>query len=137
MIEQRNIYVVVKAVIVRDGYVLLVHRTGRNRKWECPGGKMEFGEHLEDAMIREVYEETKLNIHVNALLYAESMFAEPGKQLVILTYLCETDEESVILSDEHDDYCWAGRRQLYELIAPDIRVHFSEHGLFEREDLCE
>lgn len=137
MIEQGNIFVVVKAVIVNNGRVLLVHRTGRNPKWECPGGKIEFGEKLEEAMVREVYEETGLTVEVSSLLYATSMLADPGKQLIVLTYMCETDAEDVFLSDEHDDYCWAGREKLYELIAPDIREHFAEHGLFERNDLCE
>lgn len=48
------------AVLIRDGKVLLVRRANPPDagKWGFPGGKIELGESIEDAALRELYEET-------------------------------------------------------------------------------
>ena len=55
------------AVIVRDGRVLMVHersrRSGGGEWWTLPGGGLEPGETPEEAVRREVFEETGLVVH--------------------------------------------------------------------------
>jgi len=62
-------YVVVAGVIVRpDGCVLLQKRSLHRDfpgKWEFPGGKVEKGESLEDALVRELFEELGVVVSVN------------------------------------------------------------------------
>ena len=50
----------VSAVIFRDGKILLVRRAGSPARgfYSLPGGRVEFGETLQDALHREVDEET-------------------------------------------------------------------------------
>lgn len=66
----KAIEVSVGAVVFRDDEVLVIKR-GRAPfagHWSIPGGKVEYGERLQDAVRREVREETGLEIEVIALL---------------------------------------------------------------------
>ena len=58
------------AVVMKDGDVLLIRR-GKAPKlgsWSLPGGAQELGETIEEAVIREVFEETGLQVRILSLL---------------------------------------------------------------------
>jgi ADP-ribose pyrophosphatase YjhB (NUDIX family) len=80
--------VVVVALVPKDGGLVLVRqdRPGRRDSWVLPGGFVNLGESLEEALIREVQEETLLSIRVNRLLNAYSF---PGGQKVVLSFITE------------------------------------------------
>jgi ADP-ribose pyrophosphatase YjhB (NUDIX family) len=60
----------VTGVLLCEGKILLVkQRVSESRSWSLPGGRVEAGEKLEDAVIRELKEETGLTVKVNKLLY--------------------------------------------------------------------
>lgn len=71
---ENEIHVVVKGVIVSEAKMLIVKRSAEDEigagTWEFPGGKIEFEEAIEAALIREVSEETGLSVTVDRLLYA-------------------------------------------------------------------
>lgn len=48
----------VTGILIEDEKVLLVKQKVANRNWSLPGGRVENGETLEEAMIREMREET-------------------------------------------------------------------------------
>lgn len=57
-------------VLIEDGKILLVkQRVTGSRGWSLPGGKQERGETVEEAVIRELKEETGLTVAVGELLY--------------------------------------------------------------------
>lgn len=62
-------------------------------KWICPGGKLEFGEHIEDGIIREVREETNLEIVLTSLLSPfERIVKSEGQtelHVIYIDYLAE------------------------------------------------
>ena len=70
MVEQRT-RVGAYVVIVRDGAVLLVRFT-RGGRWTLPGGGLDHGEDPRDAAVREVAEETGLDVRLGALLDVDS-----------------------------------------------------------------
>src|SRR6266567_6257010 len=73
------------ALIFDDqGRVLLGHRRDIDW-WNLPGGGMEAGETVDEAMIREVREETGLQVRVEQLV---GVYSKPQKQEVVLTFRC-------------------------------------------------
>jgi len=62
----------VGAVVVRDGSLLLIRRgRGANQGlWAVPGGKVEYGETLRDAVSRETLEETGYVVSVGDIAWA-------------------------------------------------------------------
>jgi 8-oxo-dGTP diphosphatase len=88
--------VAVSALIFDQGKVLLAHRRDIDW-WNLPGGGMEPGETVDEAIVREVYEETGLQVKIERLV---GVYSKPQKAEVVLTFgcsvtggsLCETEE---------------------------------------------
>jgi ADP-ribose pyrophosphatase YjhB (NUDIX family) len=58
----------VTAIVTNDsGQILLVHKTDNNL-WALPGGGMDIGESIADAVVREVREETGLDVEVTGIV---------------------------------------------------------------------
>lgn len=113
---ENKIVVVVKGLIEHNGKVLLLKRSSTDDVdagvWETVGGKLDFGEGLEEALVREVKEEAGLLVSVERLLFASSFFTNPHRQIVLLTYLCRAADDQVQLSEEHSDYKWATKSEV-------------------------
>ena len=57
-------------IVVEDGRILLLNQdAGSGRSWSLPGGKLEDGETLAGALVREMKEETGLDVEPGRLLY--------------------------------------------------------------------
>lgn len=93
-----------------DKYLFLRRSTAFQegaQKWDIPGGRIEPEEALQDALTREVLEETGLKLEqIDELLAAQDIFVSNADVYVVrLTYIGEAIGE-VAISDEHDDYAW-------------------------------
>lgn len=75
-------------VVVRDGSILLILRGQAPSKgrWSLPGGRLEWGETLVEAVRREVREETGLDVEVGALAGMVERIYPPEFHYVILDY---------------------------------------------------
>jgi ADP-ribose pyrophosphatase YjhB (NUDIX family) len=60
----RNPFCTVDAIIEVEGGIILIKRKNPPRGWAIPGGFVDYGESLEDAVIREAKEETGLDIEI-------------------------------------------------------------------------
>jgi 8-oxo-dGTP pyrophosphatase MutT (NUDIX family) len=110
----------VKAVIVRDGRVLLV--ANHRDEWELPGGRPEPGESVAAALVREVAEETGLRCRVREELLRWSFEPVPGRTVDVVAFRCaldDTTEPKVRTSDEHVAHRWVPLEELGNLPLPD------------------
>lgn len=101
----------VSAGIFRDGKILLVRRAREPAKgvYTFPGGRVEFGESLHEALAREVREETGLKIEIAELIgYREALPPRTGGygHFVILPFAARWVAGEVALNDELDDARW-------------------------------
>ena len=74
-------------IVLRNGLVLLGQRLGAHGDgtWALPGGHLDFGEAVEHCAVREVLEETGLEVQVVARgPYTSNMFSREGKHYVTL-----------------------------------------------------
>jgi 8-oxo-dGTP diphosphatase len=84
----------VGAIVVADGAMLMVQRGQELARglWSVPGGRVEAGEYLNDALKREVLEETGIDIEVGALAGIFEVIGE--RHYVILDYLATTSAKA-------------------------------------------
>src|ERR1051326_2887469 len=99
MTENKQITIVVAVIKNERGQILFAKRKEPGNpevdgKWEFPGGKIEFGEEPEQAVIREAKEETGLTIKIERLLpkvytnvWQKSEYQD-NYQVLILSYEC-------------------------------------------------
>jgi 8-oxo-dGTP diphosphatase len=109
--------VAVKAVIIEDGKCLLVKKavSQADRQfglWEIPGGKVEIGEPLIDALHREIKEELGIGIEIHQPLAAWDFIQSDDVQLIGITFLAEPLSSDVTLSPEHTTYAWLDEREV-------------------------
>jgi 8-oxo-dGTP diphosphatase len=89
---RRPTLVGVRALIVRDGDMLLVrHRHGR-RPWSLPGGGVERYERLDEAARREAHEETGARVRIDQLLGMYDAFGG-GVSNYIAVFVCTPFDE--------------------------------------------
>ena len=115
--------IIAVGAVVLDGaeQVLLVrHVPGRESfwqgKWICPGGRLRVGEGIEAGILREVREETHLDIRLRRPLvpFERIIRGEGGVRLhvIYIDYLAEKIGGALRPADDVGEAVWIPRRQL-------------------------
>ena len=115
-------YLAVSAAIFRDGRVLIVRRARppAHGLYTLPGGGVELGETLEQAIIREVREETGLEIAPLALVGFREAIARDAagrveRHFVILPFASRWIRGEIALSEELAEAHWRKPGELADL----------------------
>ncbi len=102
-------FLAVKGIIRRkDGKILVLKRSDKDDHkpgvWETVGGGMDKEESPQEALLREISEETGLIANVSSPFNVFTFKKDTGEFKVGITFLCEYLSGEVMLSDEHSEY---------------------------------
>jgi ADP-ribose pyrophosphatase YjhB (NUDIX family) len=102
--------IAVSAAIFRGSELLLVRRARSPAKgfYSLPGGRVEYGESLAEALQREVMEETALAIEIVALAGWREVLPGPTNagHYVIMSFATRWVAGEPVLNDELDEFRW-------------------------------
>jgi len=109
VLSQRYPEATVGALVVNtSGEVLIVRSHKWNDKYTVPGGHIELGENAEDAIKREVKEETGLDVDVVKLLLVQQAIYpthfHKHEHYLFMDYLCKTETTNVKLDNRELQY---------------------------------
>lgn len=110
IVEKKTIFVFKGILFNKDNKVLIDNRNEKilevaDGKWEVPGGKIEFGESPEEAVKRELLEETGYNVVVKELIPYTKVslweYSDYIQHTVLFFYICELeDDKHVVMKDK-------------------------------------
>lgn len=100
--------------------ILIVKRSPNDSHpgvWEMPGGALEINEQPQQGALREIKEETNLNVNIFYTISTTSSFSEkqPEVQVVRISFLCSVaNPASLKLNHEHTEYKWVNPNNITE-----------------------
>ena len=93
-----------------EGKLLLVRSHKFHDKYVVPGGHIEVGEKMTDALIREAKEETGLDIYDLEFIFFQEFIQDESfwkkMHFIFFDFACKTDSSEVTLNDEAQSYVW-------------------------------
>ena len=109
----------VGAVIVRGGKALIVKRAHEPRKgeWSLPGGLLELGESLHDAIRREIKEETSLDVAVGPVIetFDRVHRDDAGRiryHFVIVDFVCWPNSGEAVPGSDAEGVAWVAASEI-------------------------
>jgi 8-oxo-dGTP diphosphatase len=136
-IKEDTFHLGVKALIQNNaGQLLILRKTleKQHMMWDLPGGRMQRNESMEEALEREVFEETGLKglpsktFLSMALSRNRIALQNHDVGLIFAIYLCPVQGRiDIQLSDEHLDYSWVVPQEAAKLLKPDFPAELIQH----------
>jgi len=116
---------VVAAIIKKKGSYFIAQRKKEKYmglKWEFPGGKVDPGETLSQALSREIHEELNINIRVHEKL-AQEKYKDNEINIVLHYFLCSIIDGTIKLN-EHEAMEWVEKKDFdkYDFVAGDGNI---------------
>ncbi|MEK7564814.1 MAG: NUDIX domain-containing protein [Patescibacteria group bacterium] len=107
-------------IVNKKGEIFLMRSDSKwSGKYVVPGGHVELGEKLEEAVKREMKEETDLDVYsIKALGIQECIF-DPTfwkkKHFIFFDFYCKTNSTEVKLNNEGQDFIWVTPKKSLKL----------------------
>jgi nucleoside triphosphatase len=94
----------------RRGELLLLQSHKWPGRYVVPGGHVELGERLEQAVLREAKEETGLDVYEPEFINFQQFIHDPAfwkkRHFIFFDFACKTDGMDVVLNDEAEAFTW-------------------------------
>jgi 8-oxo-dGTP pyrophosphatase MutT (NUDIX family) len=129
-VKAKNLRISVKAIILRNGKILLLKPTnprGSIGGWDGPGGHIMPGESPLEALKREVFEETGLKVQ-NPLPI--KIFVPPSGKTFYLIFLCTVPPGKIVLSKEHKAFKWVNLAEFKKITGFNLIKELEEINKF-------
>ena len=126
------LYRIIVAIIRKDDQLLVVNnQSGQGNRWSLPGGQIESGETLEQALRREVEEETGLTVTSSSFAFLTENFMPTHQAHSLVTYFdCQVSGtlEPNDPDEEIVETKWIDQTELAKYItSEDVRLPLSAY----------
>jgi len=102
-----------------EGKILLVRTHKFHDKYVVPGGHIEVGEKMTDALVREAKEETGLDVYDLEFIFFQEFIQDDSfwknMHFIFFDFACKTDSTDVVLNDEAQSFVWVTMEEALEL----------------------
>lgn len=105
-------FVSVAGLVCNDKDEILLLKSPQ-RGWEYPGGMVEPGEALQDALIREIKEETGVDVEIIGFI---GVCKNIQKDIVNIDFSCKCTGGELVTSDESLDVKWVSKDEALDLV---------------------
>ncbi len=105
-------------LINSDGVLFIAHKKNDDVYWLLPGGGVDYGESLSEALVREFLEELNIDITVSDLaLISDSIDPAGGRHVVNICFICNYTSGEYMLGTEGrlHDFCFFGRDEISDI----------------------
>ena len=101
------------------GEIFLMKSHKWHGKYVIPGGHIELGEKMENALKREIKEETGLDIfNIEFLLFQEFIYDDAfwkKKHFIFFNFIAKTNSSDIKLNSEGEEYIWVKPEEAFKM----------------------
>jgi ADP-ribose pyrophosphatase YjhB (NUDIX family) len=129
-----------RGIIFYEGKLLLVKHPGDKVNYALPGGKLEYGEKILDALKREMHEEFGIEVEIGRLLYINNYIEEDGVNYIEFFFEIKNTKDFIDINslngehkDELSEIIWKDQKSEFSILPKQIEVDFKNGKLLEQE----
>lgn len=124
-------FVSVAGLVTNANNEILMIKSPR-RGWEYPGGMVEPGETLQEALIREIKEETGVDVEITGFI---GICKNIEKDIVNIDFSCKYVKGELLTSDESIEVRWVKRHEALEMVTFPLTKKRLENMLSENNKI--
>jgi len=131
----KQFVIIVSGLVIKDNQLLLgkkekkQHKIGIGGQWHIPGGKLDWGESPEQAVIRELKEETNLKVDPEGIIDVSLNHIVKGNVKSFgctLWYHCSANEGNLKAQDDLIDTKWVKKEKLPDYLTQELIDHLPQ-----------
>jgi 8-oxo-dGTP diphosphatase len=129
-----RLFVATKAFIIHQDKILILRESSKYKdgsnsaKFDAVGGRIEPGQNFRESLLREVKEETGLDIEIGKPFFVNEWrpFVRGEQwQIVGIFFECQSNSDKVALSEDHDKFEWIDPKKYREYnLIPNLNPAF-------------